>query len=491
MASKLPPLRLAILTDQGMRRTMNEDRVAEITFGDSPAWGRGVLVADGMGGTAGGERASRIVAEDFAKRLKDWQVQPERLGDRLEGALTRHLMELTDGVHRRIRAEAATDPGLEGMGSTLTMLVIIGGQWCCVHVGDSCAYILRGRRLSRLTTDHAAEGSGALLQHMGGEREVDPQVIVGQLAPGDVFLVCTDGLTKHLEDGDIAHILGAARSPAEAAERLVTEANRRGGKDNISVGIIMPPPIAPIATGRRGAGLERRRKVLIPLLLLSVVVLVGAAAAFSRALNDQVSGGGGGGTDAVSVPQARRLPPSRERDSSKVDNLKSREGDTREEPRRDDRVKADPKSDTPPGTSPKPASSSSVSRAPTPVPLVVQQPAPRVQLELPTETPKAVKPDTVVPSAKTGASVESGKGEADMPPPAALRPVIPPPGTVQPVPTRGEVKVEGAECKGLRNRVGELTDSLTTLKNNKQTAASEKVERMLEAVNTEIRTKRC
>ncbi len=77
------PLRVSVVSDQGMQRTMNEDRVAVLRLGDTPPWGEGAVVADGMGGAAGGERASRLVVDLLIQRLRDWQVQPARLGDRL------------------------------------------------------------------------------------------------------------------------------------------------------------------------------------------------------------------------------------------------------------------------------------------------------------------------------------------------------------------------------------------------------------------------
>lgn len=272
LLGKRDRVQVATLTDQGMRRTMNEDRVAEVLLGDRPVWGRGVIVADGMGGASGGERASRVVVERLSERLRDWQVQPDRLGDRFASAAQTHLTELLDGVHQRVRDEAAGDVALEGMGSTLTMLVVAGNHWILAHVGDSRAYLLRAGAIIQLTTDQVAVGGG-LLHFMGCDHDPEIEVRVGPVQPDDLFVVCTDGLTKHLDEPALLRASAGERRPPVLCERLVHAANARGGRDNIGVGVLV---VAPQADGRAATGGQRRVPMLLGvsagLLLLTTFV---------------------------------------------------------------------------------------------------------------------------------------------------------------------------------------------------------------------------
>lgn len=285
-------LRVSVVSDQGMRRTMNEDRVAALRLGDAPAWGEGAVVADGMGGAAGGERASRLVVDLLRERLSDWQVQPTRLGDRFLPVTVQRLTELLDAIHLRVRQEAAADPGLEGMGSTLTMLLVAGGCWITTHVGDSRVYLVRQGTITQLTADQVAGGDASLLQVIGGGRDLDPEFRHGHVEPGDLFILCTDGLTKHLRDPDILAIARRADSPDRRAQRLVDEANRRGGRDNIGVALIEVPLLDSHTESRS------RRPLVAPLLALTAVL---ASAAYLSYLAYQRSGQPAGNAVAVAA----------------------------------------------------------------------------------------------------------------------------------------------------------------------------------------------
>ena len=224
----------AVRTDTGRQRNANEDSL----FVDAPLF----VVADGMGGAQAGEVASRAAAESFAQNLPP--APPERL-----------LEETIAGANRTIHELARKDPSLAGMGTTTTAaLVDLDDEEVAIgHVGDSRAYRLRGGRFEQLTRDHSlveemrrkgqltdaqAEDHpqrSIITRALGPEPEVDVDLQTVPAQAGDVFLICSDGLTTMLDDAKIAHILGRATSLQSAVRALVDEANRAGGRDNITV----------------------------------------------------------------------------------------------------------------------------------------------------------------------------------------------------------------------------------------------------------------
>jgi PPM family protein phosphatase len=226
----------AVRTDTGRQRNANEDSL----FVEAPLF----VVADGMGGAQAGEVASRAAAESFAHDLPSSSVAPERrLGETIEGA------------NRTIHELARKDPGLTGMGTTTTAaLVDLDAEEVAIgHVGDSRAYRLRGGKFEQLTRDHSlveemrrkgqltdaqAEDHpqrSIITRALGPEPEVDVDLQTVPVQAGDVFLICSDGLTTMLDDAKIAHILGRSTSLQSAVRALVDEANRAGGRDNITV----------------------------------------------------------------------------------------------------------------------------------------------------------------------------------------------------------------------------------------------------------------
>jgi PPM family protein phosphatase len=226
----------AVRTDTGRQRNANEDSL----FVEAPLF----VVADGMGGAQAGEVASRAAAESFAHDLPSSSMPPERrLGETIEGA------------NRTIHELARKDPSLTGMGTTTTAaLVDLDAEEVAIgHVGDSRAYRLRGGKFEQLTRDHSlveemrrkgqltdaqAEDHpqrSIITRALGPEPEVDVDVQTVPAQSGDVFLICSDGLTTMLADAKIAHILDRATSLQSAVRALVDEANRAGGRDNITV----------------------------------------------------------------------------------------------------------------------------------------------------------------------------------------------------------------------------------------------------------------
>jgi PPM family protein phosphatase len=222
----------AARTDTGRQRTANEDAY----FARSPVY----AVADGMGGAQAGEVAAGIAAEVFEEHFPDG-VEPER-----------ELTRIASEANRRIYELARADSSRTGMGTTLTGAVVSDDEVSIVHVGDSRAYLLRDGELRQLTRDHSlveelrrrgqltveeAEEHpqrSIITRALGPEPDVEPDVHTHQARSGDVFLLCSDGLTSMVREERLHEILNGSDSLASAVDRLVDEANRAGGRDNIT-----------------------------------------------------------------------------------------------------------------------------------------------------------------------------------------------------------------------------------------------------------------
>jgi serine/threonine protein phosphatase PrpC len=220
-------------SDTGRQRRANEDAY----YARAPVF----VVADGMGGAQAGEVASRIAAEEFDRDLPSGKPQEVLLGT-------------FESANRKIHQHAARDESHAGMGTTLTAAIVDGerDEVAIGHVGDSRAYRLRGNRFERLTQDHSLveelRRKGQLTDEqaeehpqrsiitraLGPEAEVKPDVHTEQARPGDVFLICSDGLTTMVGEERIAQILRSSEDLDTAVRRLVDEANRAGGRDNIT-----------------------------------------------------------------------------------------------------------------------------------------------------------------------------------------------------------------------------------------------------------------
>jgi PPM family protein phosphatase len=221
------------MTDTGRQRRDNEDSM----YARAPVF----VVADGMGGAQAGEVASRIAIEAFEQGLPDAGSPEERLAERVREANQR-IHELSRTEHERA-----------GMGTTLTAAYLGDGDVAIAHVGDSRAYLFRDSSLQRLTQDHSLVGElvrrGKLTEEQA-EEHPQRSIITRALGPepsvqvdtwsypvrdGDVLLLCSDGLTSMITEAQIADILSSAGSLEEAGDRLITEANAAGGRDNITV----------------------------------------------------------------------------------------------------------------------------------------------------------------------------------------------------------------------------------------------------------------
>lgn len=234
-------LRSAARTDVGLQRRSNEDcyaLAAELGF---------FLVADGMGGHRAGQVASTLAAEAAVGAVHA-----------LEGstaALTEKLRCAVSAANREIFIAAQTKPELSGMGTTLVSLLAQGGRVALAHVGDSRAYLVRAGRIRQLTDDHSVVGElvrrreisrtaarahphrHVLTRALGVRREVPPDLAELTAAPGDSFVLCSDGLTGLVRDEEIA-ALAVAADLDQSCSRLVELANSRGGDDNVTVAIV-------------------------------------------------------------------------------------------------------------------------------------------------------------------------------------------------------------------------------------------------------------
>jgi len=243
-------LRVASLSDVGRVRTVNEDSCDSLLRSDGA---RLLLVADGMGGHRGGATASREAVARIGREFVAGGA-----GDATEAvaALRRAIERANDHVFEM----AHGDPGLAGMGTTVVALLVdAGGRGTVAHVGDSRAYRWRGRRLEQLTTDHSVVAEmqrrgvlsaeeaayhprrNEILRSVGVLPEVDVEIAPVELAPGDWYLLCSDGLCGVVSDAEIEEVLAAAPTAAAAARGLVDLANDCGGPDNVTVALLEVP----------------------------------------------------------------------------------------------------------------------------------------------------------------------------------------------------------------------------------------------------------
>ena len=236
-------IRYGFQTDQGKSRNSNED-----SYTASPAK-KLFLVADGMGGHAAGEIASQMAAaamEQLLGVVEDPEEDPEEL-----------LRSAAEGANTRVYESQLRDPALAGMGSTLTALSFQDLHYYVAHVGDSRAYILRDGALEQITRDHSLVWqlyeSGVLkkdelsshpqknliTRSIGPHPYIEVDVERGEARVGDVFLLCSDGLSDVVTDDQIRDVLAEpASTPQRMCERLVRMANEAGGPDNITAVVV-------------------------------------------------------------------------------------------------------------------------------------------------------------------------------------------------------------------------------------------------------------
>jgi protein phosphatase len=216
--------------------------------------GKLLMVADGMGGYTGGEVASAVAIDVMARyafAMMPWLVMVSRT---TEEEFVAGLQRALESCNERVRSVAA-QRGLDArMGTTLTMAYVSWPDLYVAHVGDSRCYLQRAGQLHRLTHDHtvaqqlvqqnalsAEEAEHSRFKHVlvntigGASEKVDMEFRHVMLEAGDQLVLCTDGLTGHLNDADLASYLASGRSAEELAKEMVEYAKRAGGEDNITV----------------------------------------------------------------------------------------------------------------------------------------------------------------------------------------------------------------------------------------------------------------
>jgi PPM family protein phosphatase len=225
--------RVGVITDTGRKRRRNEDAYVC----EPPLF----AIADGMGGAQAGEVASRLAAA----ALKESGAA---------GGGEHRIYDLIQEANRRVYARSSTDPTTSGMGTTITVALVENGNVAFGHVGDSRAYLIRDGRMEQVTEDHSLVNelmkSGKLSREeaethpqrsvitraLGTDPDVDADTFTIEAQAGDVFLLCSDGLTDMVGEREIQELVERNRENLDTAlKSLVKAANRGGGEDNITV----------------------------------------------------------------------------------------------------------------------------------------------------------------------------------------------------------------------------------------------------------------
>jgi len=243
-------IRYAAKTDVGMKRTHNEDYFSLIE--DEQLF----IVADGMGGHASGEVASKLAAEtvgEFYQRTKDedatWPYKMDRSLSYIENRLVCGIKL----ANYRIFESASRDIRYKGMGTTIVTALICGDKVYVAHVGDSRCYRVRQGAIAQITRDHSLledykeakpdmteeeqrnfPHKNVITRALGMRDTVQVDIKPHQILDGDFYLMCSDGLSGMVEDNKILDIVSNAKSLERAVAELVDSANRAGGTDNIT-----------------------------------------------------------------------------------------------------------------------------------------------------------------------------------------------------------------------------------------------------------------
>ena len=228
-----------------MIRSGNEDNFAVDSIPE-----RGVfIVADGMGGHAAGEVASEMAVQIVQRELSVIRTLENGVADELTAETLRR-------ANRAIHERTLTETDKQGMGTTVSVLVISGTQYLIGQVGDSRVYLMRDGALQQITKDHSYVQeqvdagfltpeqaryhpySNVITRCVGAGAEVEPDLYRGEVRRGDIYLVASDGLTGMVDDRRLSQLLGSRAVPERKVMALISEANGRGGLDNITAIVI-------------------------------------------------------------------------------------------------------------------------------------------------------------------------------------------------------------------------------------------------------------
>jgi len=246
---------LAARTDPGIVRDQNEDRWLARDYAGVTL----IAVADGVGGEAGGEIASTAAIDALARSFS-----PPSFRDSARTALGEAVQRANAAV-----LAASSDERFSRAATTLVAAAIRGREAAVANLGDSRAYLVRGGAIRQLTTDHSGDRASSITRFLGDPRGVQPDIFVETLQPADRLVLCSDGLTRHVTDAEIATAM--ADRPDRAADALVALAKARGGLDNITV----------IVFAARRPTVSR---ALAGTLILALLILVAVAGALGALL---------------------------------------------------------------------------------------------------------------------------------------------------------------------------------------------------------------
>ena len=230
-------------TDPGLVRSNNEDGCL---VNKQAGY---YLVADGMGGAAAGEKASALFLKIVAGKLSKELTPTHR-------SMPKLLRNCFHAANTAILSHAAEVPSHSGMGCTAELLILHHNTFVLGHVGDSRTYRLRNGKLQRLTTDHTFIQEqlnrdlisqqqarnhpmrNLITRVIGSNEELEVDIVDGSILPGDIFLLCTDGLTDMVEEEQLPDILSSDAPLQTRSDMLIDQAKEAGGKDNITVVLI-------------------------------------------------------------------------------------------------------------------------------------------------------------------------------------------------------------------------------------------------------------
>ena len=237
------------VSDIGKIRQNNEDSYLELLIEHENINCLLLVVADGMGGHNAGEVASKTVVESIESYFKSQE------SDLNSDKTLHYLKESIEKANTAVFKASIKNESLKGMGSTCTAMMILNHQIFVAHVGDSRAYLIRGNNIDQLTRDHtlaekmfdsgiisreearSSPHRNMLMKAIGISEDLEVEIYDPfNVQPGDIYLLCSDGLTEYIEEEELRSILNIY-DPAEACKLLVKIANKRGGKDNITVQI--------------------------------------------------------------------------------------------------------------------------------------------------------------------------------------------------------------------------------------------------------------
>lgn len=244
------------MTDVGQRRAVNQDNFIIRKYADDVLF---AVVCDGMGGANGGNVASSLAAETFADKLDACEREHPSFFGMSEDEILDVLSEAVTEANRAVFLRASGDTALAGMGTTLVACIVSGEHAYIVNVGDSRLYVTEDGAITQVTHDHSyvqylvdmgkmtpeeakrSRNKNLITRAVGTEKTVGPDLFTVDIKPGTYAVLCSDGLTNHVEPSEIRVVvseIGTSVDIQQACESLIECANDRGGLDNITAVIL-------------------------------------------------------------------------------------------------------------------------------------------------------------------------------------------------------------------------------------------------------------